>query len=111
MVEMLEIFGWNVGMSTFAAILLVIGAVLLGVIPQFIGEPKLAVEWIFPMIGVLVGGWIGSEALGSLSTWGYAFEGLYVLPALIGGVVLGAAVDVVVRYVSGGSFVHEPRPI
>jgi uncharacterized membrane protein YeaQ/YmgE (transglycosylase-associated protein family) len=111
MVEMLEILDWNVGMSAFAAILLVAGAVLLGAIPQFIGEPRLPVEWIFPMIGVLVGGWIGSEALGALSTWGPEYQGLYVLPAIIGGVVLGAAVDVIVRYVTGGSFVHEPRPI
>ncbi|HSK93819.1 MAG TPA: hypothetical protein VLA76_07160 [Candidatus Angelobacter sp.] len=111
MVEMLEIAGWNVGMSAFAAILLVAGAVLLGAIPQFIGEPRLAVEWIFPMAGVLVGGWIGSEALGALSTWGPVFEGLYVLPAIVGGVVLGATVDVIVRYVTGGTYVHEPRPI
>jgi hypothetical protein len=51
------------------------------------------------------------SAPGRTPAWGYEFEGLYVLPALIGGVVLGAAVDIVVRYVTGGSFVHEPRPI
>ena len=111
MVEMLEIGSWNVGMSAFAAILLVAGAVLIGAIPQFIGEPRLAIEWIFPMLGLLVGGWIGSEALGALSTWGFQFEGLYVLPALIVGVIVGAVVDVIVRYVTGGTYVHEPRPI
>jgi uncharacterized membrane protein YeaQ/YmgE (transglycosylase-associated protein family) len=108
---MLELIGWNVGMSTFAAILLVVGAVLLGAIVQFIGEPRIGYEWIFPAIALVVGGWLGSEAFGTLSTWGPEFEGLYVLPALIGAVVLGAVVDVVVRYVTGGSYTHEPRPI
>jgi uncharacterized membrane protein YeaQ/YmgE (transglycosylase-associated protein family) len=108
---MLEIFGWNVGMSAFAAVLLVVGAVIIGVIPQFIGEPKLRYEWIFPMAAVLAGGYIGSEALGTLSTVGPVFEGLYVVPALVGGVVLGAVVDVIVRFASGGTYLHEPRPI
>lgn len=111
MVEMLEIGSWNVGMSAIAAILLVAGSILLGAIPQFIGEPKLSLEFLFPMAGVLVGAYLGSEAFGTLSTWGWEFQGLYVLPAIIGGVVLGAIVDVIVRFVTGGSFVHEPRPI
>ena len=108
---MLELVGWDVGMSGYAALLLVVGAVLLGAVPQFIGEPKVGYEWIFPAIGVLVGGWLGSEAFGRLSTWGAEFEGLYVLPALIGGIVLGAIVDVIVRYMTGGTYTHEPRPI
>jgi uncharacterized membrane protein YeaQ/YmgE (transglycosylase-associated protein family) len=108
---MLDLFGWDVGMSTFAAILLVVGALLIGAIPQFIGEPRIGFEWLFTAAAVLVGGWLGSEAFGSASTWGLEFEGLYVLPAIIGGVILGAVVDVVVRYLSGGSYTHEPRPI
>lgn len=111
MPEMLDLFGWNVGMSALAAMLLVLGALILGIVPQFIGEATIGYEWVFTAVALAVGGWLGSEALGALSTWGPAFEGLYVLPALIGGVVLGALVDAVTRYVSGGTYVHEPRPI
>ncbi|HEX7172540.1 MAG TPA: hypothetical protein VF365_08035 [Candidatus Limnocylindria bacterium] len=108
---MLELFGWDVGMSGLAALLLVVGAVLLGAIPQFIGEPRVGYEFVFPMVGAMVGGWLGSEAFGTLSTWGLEFEGLFVLPALIGGVILGGIVDIVARYLTGGSYTHEPRPI
>jgi uncharacterized membrane protein YeaQ/YmgE (transglycosylase-associated protein family) len=108
---MFEILDWNVGMSGYAALLLVVGAVLLGALPQFIGEPRVGYEFVFPMIGAVIGGWLGSEAFGTFSTWGAEFEGLYMLPALIGGVVVGGIVDVVVRFVTGGSYTHEPRPI
>ncbi len=108
---MLELFGWNVGMTTFAALLLVVGALLISAVPQFIGETTFGFEWIVAAAAVLVGGWIGSEALGAASTWGFAFEGLYVLPALIGGVILGVAVDAITRYTTGGSYTHAPRGI
>ncbi len=62
-------------------------------------------------VAALIGGNIGSEALGTFSTWGYAFEGLYVLPALIGGVVLGFVVDAIIRYFTQGSYVHHAQPI
>jgi hypothetical protein len=111
MFEMLDLFGWDVGMSTLAAVLLVVGALLIGGVSQFVGEPRIGYEWLLTAAGVLVGGWLGSEAFGTASTWGPEFEGLFVLPAIIGGLILGAVVDVVVRYLSGGTYTHEPRPI
>jgi hypothetical protein len=36
---------------------------------------------------------------------------MFVLPALIGAVVLGFVVDLVVRYATGGSLVHHARPV
>ena len=108
---MLGLFGWDVGMSTYAAILLVLGAIVVGVIAHIIGEVRTG--WEGPVAGVaaLIGGYLGSEAFGAYSTWGYAFEGLYVLPALIGGLVLGFVVDAVVRYATEGSYVSHPRPV
>ena len=106
---MLDLFGWDVGMSTFAGILLLAGALLIGVIAQFIGDVRIGFEWAIVAVGAFVGGYIGSEALGDLSTWGPEFEGLYVLPAIIGGVVLGAIVDAVTRFATNGSYVPEPQ--
>jgi hypothetical protein len=108
---MLDLFGWDVGMTALAATVLVIGGLLLGAVPQFIGEATIGYEWVFTAVAVVAGGWLGSEAFGALSTWGWEFEGLFILPALLGGVVLGTIVDAVVRYVSGGTYTHEPRPI
>jgi len=61
-------------------------------------------------VGAVVGAWVGSESFGTLSTWGPAFDGLYLLPALIGGVVLGGVVAGATRLFTGGSYL-EPRPI
>ena len=108
---MLDLFGWDVGMSALAAIGLIVGALVIGGVSQFVGEPRIGYEWLFTAAAALVGGWLGSEAFGTASTWGLVFEGLYVVPALIGAVILGAVVDVIVRYLSGGTYRHEPRPI
>ncbi len=108
---MLDLFGWDVGMSAYAALLLVAGAILIGVFAHFIGDVRTGWEGPVVAVAALIGGYIGSEALGTFSTWGYAFEGLYVLPALIGGVVLGFVVDAILRYSTEGSYVHHARPI
>lgn len=108
---MIDLFGWQIGMDWMGLLLLVGGALILGVIAQFIGETRTGYEWLIAAIAALVGGWLGSEAFGTLSTTGPAVESLYLLPALIGGVVVGGVVDAVVRTMTGGSFVAHPRPI
>ena len=107
---MLDLFGWNVGMTLAAASLLVLGALVIGAIAQYIGRVAFGYEWVFAASGALVGGWLGSEAFGTLSTWGTVFDGLYILPALIGGLVVGGVVDGLVRLFSGRTYL-EPRPI
>lgn len=107
---MLELFGWNVGMTLAAASLVVLGALVIGAIAQYIGRTTVGYEWVFTALGAVVGGWLGSEAFGTLSTWGPAFDGLFILPALIGGLVVGGVVDGLVRLSTGGTFL-EPRPI
>lgn len=108
---MLEIVNWNVGMSTLAGVLLIAGALLIGVIAQFIGEVKVAFHWAVVALAALVGGWLGSEALGTLSTWGPEFEGLYIVPAILGGLILGTIADVVARYSTEGSYRQHAQPI
>ena len=108
---MIDLFGWNIGMGGVGLLLLVGGALVLGLIVQLIGETRTGFEWLVAAVFAVAGGWLGSEAFGTASTVGPAIDGLYVLPALIGGVVVGGIVDVVVRTMTGGSYVHHPRPI
>ena len=108
---MLELFGWNVGMSTLAAILLVAGALTIGIAAHYIGDVTVSWEWAATGVAALIGGYMGSETFGRLSTWGPELEGLYLLPAVIGGVVLGGVVDMLLRYATEGSYTHHPRPI
>ena len=106
---MLDLMGWDVGMSTLAAVLLVGGAVIIGIASYFIGEVRAGYEGFTTGVAALVGGYLGSEAFGTLSTWGPEFEGLYILPALIGGIVLGGIVDAVVRVGTKGTYTIEQR--
>lgn len=107
---MLELLGWNVGMTLGGVLIVVFGALVIGTLIQLIGKTATGSEWVPTSLAVLVGAWLGSESFGVLSTWGPLIEGVYLLPALIGGMVLGGAVDAVTRYASGGSYL-EPRPI
>jgi uncharacterized membrane protein YeaQ/YmgE (transglycosylase-associated protein family) len=107
---MLDLFGWDVGMSTAAAAILLVGALVIGGITQIIGETR-AFHWLPVAAGAFLGGYLGSEAFGSLSTWGPEFEGLYIVPALIGGAIVGAIVDGLTRYAAHETYVSEPRPI
>jgi hypothetical protein len=107
---MLELFGWDVGMTLVAASVLVLGALAIGAIAQYVGRVAFGYEWVFTALGALIGGWLGSEAFGTLSAWGTVFDGLYILPALIGGLVVGGVADGLVRLFSGGTYL-EPRPI
>jgi hypothetical protein len=108
---MLDLMGWDVGMSTLAAVILVLGAVAIGIVSAVIGDVRTGWEGPIVAVAALVGGYVGSEALGSLSTWGWEFEGLFVWPALIGGVVVGFVADLLTRSLTGGAYVHHPRPI
>jgi uncharacterized membrane protein YeaQ/YmgE (transglycosylase-associated protein family) len=102
------LIGWNVGMNLGEAVLLVAGALVIGAIAQYIGRPGFGYDWLFTAAAALVGGWIGSEAFGTLSTWGPAFDGLSLRPALIGAVVLGGVVDALSRTVAGGTYAPNP---
>jgi len=108
---MLELVGWDVGMSTVAALLLILGALLIGIVSQYIGDVTVGYEWAVTGAGALIGGYLGSEAFGTASTWGPVFQGLYVLPAIIGALIVGFAVDAILRYSTEGSYVHHPQPI
>lgn len=108
---MLDLFGWDVGMSVLAALLLVVGAVVIGGIAQVSGAVTNSYQWLVVGVAALVGGYVGSEAFAGLSTWGPEFEGLFVLPAFIGAVVVGGVVDAILRYSTAGSYVREPRLI
>lgn len=107
---MFEPFGWNVGMTLVAAIVVALGGVVIGAIAQFIGRTTFGYEWVITALAAVIGGWLASEAFGTLSTWGPVFDGLYIVPALIGAVVVGGLVDGLVRVSTGGTFL-EARPI
>jgi uncharacterized membrane protein YeaQ/YmgE (transglycosylase-associated protein family) len=108
---MLELYGWDIGMTAWAIIVLIAVSVVIGIVLQYIGDVTKGYEWSIAALGAFIGGYVASEALGDFSTWGPEWEGMYVLPALIGAIVVGFVVDMVVRYATGGSLVHHPKPV
>lgn len=87
-------------MDTLGIAILIVGALVVGWAYRFAGENQEGLLWLITAIGAGVGGFIGSESLGGVSTWGPETGGMFLLPALIGAVVAGGIVEWVVRQVT-----------
>jgi uncharacterized membrane protein YeaQ/YmgE (transglycosylase-associated protein family) len=87
-------------MGIWAVFLLVAVAAVIGIAAQVIGQAGSEYEWIVVAIGAGLGGFVASEWLGAASTWGPELDGMFILPALIGAIVVGAIVDLVFRATS-----------
>jgi uncharacterized membrane protein YeaQ/YmgE (transglycosylase-associated protein family) len=74
----------------FGVVILV--ALVLGVLVQMYLQPKTSYEWLITAVGAGVGAWLASEINWSqwFSNVGPVWEGLAIIPAVIGGLILGA---------------------
>lgn len=93
---------FDMGFGAFAVV--IIAALVVGVLVQMYLNPKSAYEWLIAGIAVGVGGWLASEITWTqwftgLTNLGPQWDGLLIIPAVIGGLVLGAIVMVVARMV------------
>lgn len=85
-------------MDLLGVIILVVGAAVLGLIGQFLVQgARFTYEWIVTGIGALVGGFVASEVI-SPTGWADA-GGLLLVPAFVGGVIVGVIVWLAVRNV------------
>jgi hypothetical protein len=92
--------------------LLVVIALAFGAIAQLAGRPGTRWQWLIAAVGWFIGGLFASEVV-----WGTLTEqqiqpiidGLAVEESLLGGLIVGVAVVIATRYVTGGSpFHHRP---
>ena len=89
--------------------LLVAGALVFGGIVQFIGEVRTGYEWLVDAIAAGIGALIGSEFIIAMQAYGPVWDGLALVPALVGGLIVGVIVELATRYVSGGTYTaHRP---
>jgi uncharacterized membrane protein YeaQ/YmgE (transglycosylase-associated protein family) len=84
-----------VGIWTF--VLLIVVAVVVGVVAQVIGTPRFGYDWVMAAIGAAVGAFVAGQYLGVFTAWGPQFDGVYLLPAALGGIIVAAAVEAMVR--------------
>jgi uncharacterized membrane protein YeaQ/YmgE (transglycosylase-associated protein family) len=88
---------------------LIAAAVLFGGIAQFIGETRTGYEWLVDGIAFVVGAIVASEFLIAWQTFAPVWDGLALVPAVIGGLVVGIVVELVTRLSTGGRYTtHQP---
>lgn len=95
-------FSIELGLAGGAAI--IIGALVFGVVAQFVGETRTGFEWLVDSIAAGFGALVASEFLVSWRTLEPVWDGLALAPALIGGLVVGLAVEVLTRFTTGGTY-------
>ncbi|HEX2625400.1 MAG TPA: hypothetical protein VHL56_00675 [Candidatus Limnocylindrales bacterium] len=90
---------------------LLAGALLFGVIAQFIGEVRTGYEWLADFIAAAIGAVIASEFIISLRTYEPVWDGLAIVPAIVGGLALGVVVELGTRYLTGGRYTSHPMAV
>lgn len=89
-------------------LVLLAGALLFGIIAQFIGEARTGYEWLADGIAAGIGAIVASELIISTRTFEPVWDGLAIVPALIGGLALGLVVELATRYLTGGRYTSRP---
>ena len=84
-------------MGFLGLILLLVGALLLGILHRAMHRTAPTSEWLAIAVAAAIGGLIGSEWLGVASAWGPQVNGLYLAPALIAGVIVSALAEQLIR--------------
>lgn len=95
---------FTIGLGLGGWAVLVIGALLFGIVAQFVGEATAGYEWIVDAIAAGLGALVASEFIVDLRAWGPVYDGLALGPALIGALVAGVLVEVATRYMTGGTY-------
>jgi hypothetical protein len=95
----------DIGMLAFWT--LVIGAIALGIVLQFIGDVRFGYEWIATAVAAFAGGFVASEWIVAFSTVEPIWDGMALIPAIGGALVVGVIVDAIIRYTTHGSYTHH----
>lgn len=96
----------SIDMSYIGWAVLIVGALAFGVIAQFVGETETGYEWLVDGVAAFIGGLVASEFITAWRGFEPVYEGLALVPAVIGALVLGLVVEVATRYATGGRYMH-----
>ncbi|HEX5013074.1 MAG TPA: hypothetical protein VFV72_02860 [Candidatus Limnocylindrales bacterium] len=96
----------NLGLGGW--LLLIAGAILFGVAAQFIGQAETRFEWLADAIAAGIGGLVASEFVVAWRTFEPVVDGLALVPAIAGGLVVGIVVAVATRRLTGGTYSRRP---
>jgi uncharacterized membrane protein YeaQ/YmgE (transglycosylase-associated protein family) len=91
--------------------LVVVAAIIFGVVAQYLGDPQTGYEWLADAIAFGIGSIVASELIIATRTFGPVWDGLALVPALVGGLIVGVIVEVATRMVTGGTYTTHHRPV
>ena len=90
-------------------ILLIVASLIFGGVAQMIGDVRTGAEWAVDAIAFGIGALIGSEFIVATQAYGPVWDGLALVPALIGGLIVGVIIELATRYLTGGTYAaHRP---
>jgi len=79
---------------------LIVGSIVIGVAIYMVGSPHLSYEWVATAIGAFIGGFIASEFVIAFQAFEPVYDGLALIPALVGGLLVGGLTAAVARFVT-----------
>jgi uncharacterized membrane protein YeaQ/YmgE (transglycosylase-associated protein family) len=97
-----------IGLGLGGWVVLIAGALVFGAVAQIVGETRTGFEWLVDAIAAGIGALFASEFIVAWRTFEPTWDGLALVPALIGGIVVGLVVEVATRYLTGGTYTGRP---
>lgn len=89
-------------------VVLIVGALVFGIAAQFVGQARTGYEWLVDAIAAGIGALVASEFIVAVRTTEPVVDGLAVVPALAGGLIVGLVVEVLTRFTTGGTYSGRP---
>jgi uncharacterized membrane protein YeaQ/YmgE (transglycosylase-associated protein family) len=99
---------FSIALGVLGWLALVVGALIFGAIAQFVGEARTGYEWLIDGIAAGFGALVASEFIVAWQTFEPVWDGLALVPALIGGLVVGIVIELATRYLTGGTYATRP---
>ncbi|HSL77261.1 MAG TPA: hypothetical protein VK867_09960 [Candidatus Limnocylindrales bacterium] len=99
---------FSIDLALGGALVLVIGAIAFGIVAQFVGQTRTGYEWLVVAVAAALGALVASEFIVDWRAFEPVWEGLALVPALIGGLVVGLLVEVATRFMTGGTYTGRP---
>jgi len=100
---------FSFALGYLGAAVLILGSIAIGIAFYFVGDPQFNFEWVVSAIGAFVGGFVTSELFIGLRDYQPVYDGLALVPALIGGVIVGGVVAAITRLLTRGRFSPQAR--
>lgn len=89
-------------MDGIGILLLLLGALAIGILGQKIRLLPRASGWVTGTVAAAIGGFAGSELLGTSGGWGPDVGGFLILPGLVSGTIFAAVADLLTRLLTPG---------